>query len=135
MADRFTPEERSRIMARIKGKNTKPEILVRRLLHRMGYRFRIHGTKLPGKPDIVLPRHHKIVFVHGCFWHGHDCKRGTRAASNAEFWNEKIEGNKIRDERKRKELEALNWTVLTVWECETKNVERLADRLRKFMES
>lgn len=133
MTDRFTPEERSRIMSNIRAKNTRPEVLVRRLLHGMGYRFRLHQKNLPGKPDVVLPRHRKIIFVNGCFWHGHKCKRGSRPSSNAKFWNDKIDGNMSRDLRKREELEKLGWNVLTVWECETKDVEQLANQLRTFM--
>lgn len=134
MADRFTPEERSRIMAKVKGRDTKPEILVRRILHRLGYRFRLYRKDLPGKPDIVLPRHRKIIFVHGCFWHGHDCKRGARPETNADFWNAKITGNKERDARNREELKRLGWDVLTLWVCEMKDPDELAERLGRFIE-
>lgn len=134
MADRFTPEERSRIMAKVKGRDTKPEILVRRILHRLGYRFRLYRKDLPGKPDIVLPRHRKIIFVHGCFWHGHDCKRGARPETNADFWNAKIKGNMERDARNTEELKRLGWDVLTLWVCEMKDPDELAERLGRFIE-
>lgn len=134
MADRFTPEERSRIMAKVKGRNTKPEILVRRLLHRLGYRFRLHRKDIPGKPDIVLPRHRKIILVHGCFWHGHDCKRGTRPEANADFWNAKIKKNMERDARNTEELRRLGWDVLILWSCEIKDSDKLAERLQCFIE-
>lgn len=134
MADRFTPEERSRIMAKVKGRDTKPEILVRRILHRLGYRFRLYRKDLPGKPDIVLPRHRKIIFVHGCFWHGHDCKRGARPETNADFWNAKIKGNIERDARNTEELKRLGWDVLTLWVCEMKDPDELAERLGRFIE-
>jgi len=128
--DRISPEKRSEIMSRIKGKDTKPELVVRRLLHRMGYRFRLHRKDLPGKPDVVLPKWRTVVFVHGCFWHGHDCPRGSGPATNAEFWREKIRRNKERDERATAELEAAGWAVKTVWECELKNPEALLPKLR-----
>src|SRR5688500_15685000 len=106
MADTFTKEQRSKIMSQVKSTNTKPEILVRQLLHRMGYRFRLHRKDLPGKPDIVLPRHHKVIFVHGCFWHGHEgCPRAARPTTNVDFWNTKIDRNVERDVRNRQELE------------------------------
>jgi len=134
MAERFTPEERSRIMSLIKGRETKPEKLVRRLLHNMGYRFKLHDKNLPGKPDIVLPRHKKTVFVHGCFWHGHQrCKRAKRPATHKVFWNNKIDGNINRDKKVRRQLKALNWQVLVVWQCQTRVQEELRKRLGKFM--
>lgn len=121
-------------MAKVKGRDTKPEILVRRILHRLGYRFRLYRKDLPGKPDIVLPRHRKIIFVHGCFWHGHDCKRGARPETNADFWNAKIKGNIERDARDTEELERLGWDVLTLWVCEMKDPDELAERLGRFIE-
>src|SRR6266850_1135769 len=100
MADVFTPEKRSAIMSRIKGENTRPEILVRKIVHSLGYRFRLHSNTLPGKPDLVLPRHEKIIFVHGCFWHGHvRCSRSALPSTNVQFWQKKILGNKSRDAR------------------------------------
>jgi DNA mismatch endonuclease (patch repair protein) len=133
--DVFSADQRSKIMSRVKGRNTRPELIVRRLLHAMGYRFRLHAADLPGKPDIVLPRHGKIVQVHGCFWHGHKgCSRATRPQSNVEFWAQKIDGNKVRDARTERQLRRLGWSVLTVWECQTKGVEKLERRLRRHME-
>src|SRR5688572_10508826 len=100
MADVFTPAKRSAIMARVKGQNTKPEILVRKLVHALGYRFRLHQNKLPGKPDLVLARHEKIILVHGCFWHGHaGCSRSAFPRTNIDFWQKKILGNRTRDNR------------------------------------
>ena len=117
-------------MSRIRGADTKPEIHVRSLLHRMGYRFRLHRRDLPGTPDIVLPARGAVVFVNGCFWHGHACKRSGMPKSREDYWRAKIEGNRRRDERKRKELKALGWKVVVVWECEIKRPERLARRMR-----
>src|SRR5687767_3965340 len=108
MADVFSREKRSEVMSRIRGKNTKPEIFVRKLLHRLGFRFRLHPKDLPGKPDLVLPRHSTVVFVHGCFWHQHlGCKEGRPPNSNQAFWTEKLNKNRERDERVRNELERL----------------------------
>lgn len=137
MADTFSHEDRSRLMSRVKGRDTKPEKLVRSLLHRMGYRFRLHRKDLPGKPDIVLPGRKKVVFVHGCFWHGHpNCPRASRPADNREFWDQKIEGNIARDAKTLEELHALGWETLVIWTCELKkrNFELLADKLRRFVE-
>jgi DNA mismatch endonuclease, patch repair protein len=134
VADTFTPEERSRIMSRIKGRDTKPEKIVRSLLHAMGHRFRLHRRDLPGKPDIVLPKHRKIVFVHGCFWHGHaGCPRGARPTSNIEFWNKKINANIMRDAAAQKELAALNWRHLIVWQCEIRDLPVLTNKLEQFL--
>ena len=133
MTDRFTRQQRSEIMARITGRDTAPERVVRSLLHGMGYRFRLHVRELPGRPDIVLPRHRKVILVHGCFWHGHNCRRGARPRSNSDFWNRKIDGNIERDKRDRKGLHSLAWKVLVVWECQIRHEEALRGRLRKFM--
>ena len=127
--DRLSPERRSWLMTRIKGANTKPEIEVRSLLHRMGYRFRLHRRDLPGTPDIVLPGRGAVVFVHGCFWHGHACKRTKMPKSRVAYWTQKIEGNRQRDARKRRQLQALGWKVVVVWECELKKPEKLAEKL------
>ena len=121
------------MMARVKNKNTKPEEQVRSLLHRMGYRFRLHRTDLPGSPDIVLPRHRKIVFVHGCFWHSHDCPRGKRPSTRIDFWNEKLDRNVERDRESRRALEAMGWTVLIVWSCELKKPHGVIEKLNSFM--
>lgn len=121
-------------MSRVKGRDTRPEKLVRSLLHRMGYRFRLHRKDLPGKPDVVLPRHRKIVFVHGCFWHGHEgCRRASRPKSNVEFWNRKLDANIARDAGTQRELESSGWEVLTVWQCETRDVAALLERLERFL--
>lgn len=133
--DIFSKGTRSRIMSRISGKNTKPEILVRSLLHRMGYRFRIHKKNLPGKPDICLPKHKKIIFVHGCFWHGHkNCPRAKRPTTNVEFWNKKIDGTIERDKENIKGLKELGWQTLTIWTCEIKNQDALKNKLISFIE-
>ena len=131
--DNRSKESRSQLMARIGSKNTKPEIEVRSLLHRLGYRFRLHRKELPGKPDIVFKRRRKAIFVHGCFWHGHGCRIGKLPKSNLGFWNEKIERNRRRDVEKRSELERLGWSVDEVWQCEIKDNQTLADRLQKFL--
>lgn len=119
-------------MSRIKGGDTKPEIAVRKILHGLGFRFRLHDKRLPGKPDIVLPRHKKIIFVHGCFWHGHTvCKRSKIPGSNVDFWQAKITANMERDTRNLEALKSLGWNTLVVWTCEKKN--GLEDKLKGFM--
>lgn len=134
MTDRFTPEERSRVMSRVKGHDTEPERIVRKIVHRMGYRFRLHDKSLPGKPDIVLSRHKKVIFIHGCFWHGHKgCHKATRPVSNVEFWNRKLDGNMRRDAKVQRELKSLNWKSLTVWQCQTRDVAVLQKRLERFL--
>lgn len=132
--EHVTLETRRRMLA-VRGRDTAPELRVRHLLHAMGYRFRLHRKDLPGTPDIVLPRHRKIVLVHGCFWHSHeDCKRATRPVNNASTWAAKIEGNRRRDQRNLDALSALNWDVLVVWECEARDAPRFEARLRAFLE-
>lgn len=134
MADVFSKEKRSWIMSRIRGRDTKPEMLVRSVVHRMGFRFRLHCRELPGKPDIVLPRHKKVIFVHGCFWHGHkQCLRSRRPTTNTEFWNKKLDANIARDKRVRMNLRRLGWKVLVVWECETSDPDRLFAKLERFL--
>jgi DNA mismatch endonuclease (patch repair protein) len=121
-------------MSRISGGDTKPEITVRKILHAMGYRFRLHVRRLPGNPDIVLSRHRKVIFVHGCFWHGHrGCPRSKRPSTNVDFWNAKIDANIRRDEKVSQELERSGWKVLIVWECEVKLRDPLMRRLAAFM--
>jgi DNA mismatch endonuclease (patch repair protein) len=134
--DVLTPEERRRNMAAIRGKDTQPEMLLRRLVHSMGYRYRLHVRNLPGCPDIVLPRHRKVILVHGCFWHRHNCRLGrpwprTRAA----FWRAKLEGNKARDIRNLRKLRQLGWKVLTVWECQIHHLrmDKVAARITRFL--
>ncbi|MGO4558259.1 very short patch repair endonuclease [Mesorhizobium sp. 2RAF21] len=133
--DTFTPEQRSRIMSAVRQKNTKPEMAVRRLLHAMGYRYRLHAAELPGKPDIVFRRRRKALFVHGCFWHGHDCAKGHRPASRKEYWDAKIGCNVARDLDRIERLRADGWDVLVIWECESlkRDAEALSARLRSFL--
>lgn len=116
--DRVTPEARSANMRAVRRKDTAPELKIRRLLHGAGYRFRVGGKGLPGSPDIVFHRRRVVVFVHGCFWHGHCCRKGKLPASNVEFWNGKIERNRARDRRVEEELRVLGWRVIVIWECE-----------------
>lgn len=132
--DRLSPERRSWLMSRIKGANTKPEIAVRSLLHRMGYRFRLHRRDLPGTPDVVLPGRTAVVFVHGCFWHGHACKRAKMPKTREDYWAQKIDANRRRDARKRRQLKALGWKVVIVWECETKKPEKLIKKLHSALD-
>jgi DNA mismatch endonuclease, patch repair protein len=121
-------------MSHVKGKDTKPEILVRSIVHKLGFRFRKHKSDLPGKPDIVLAKHRKVIFVHGCFWHGHKkCSRASRPQSNKSFWVEKLDKNIARDKRMKRELELLGWKLLTVWTCETKNIIKLQNKIAKFL--
>ena len=130
MTDHLTPEYRSWNMSRIQGKNTSPEKVVRSMLHRMGYRFRIHRTDLPGKPDIVLPKYNTAIFVHGCFWHRHPgCKYATTPKSNPEFWQRKFQRNLDRDRENQTMLQANGWKVVVVWECELRDLDALAERL------
>lgn len=131
--DTLSPEARSRLMSRIRGKDTKPELIVRSMLHQMGYRFRIHRKNLPGRPDIVLPRHGKVVLVHGCFWHGHLCKIAPGPKSNTAYWPPKIEANRARDERNRAALIDLGWEALELWECEIRDLQRTEERLRGYL--
>jgi DNA mismatch endonuclease (patch repair protein) len=131
LADKFTKQARSKIMAQVKSENTSPELAIRKLLHRLGYRFRLHRKDLPGKPDIVLPKYKTVIFVHGCFWHGHPgCKRAARPASNTDFWNKKLDRNIERDHKAREELEKLGWRVMTIWECEIKNAEKVEETFK-----
>lgn len=140
MADVFTPEKRSQIMSRIRGRNTKPEIVLRSMLHRMGYRFTVNGPKnrkLPGKPDIVLPKLGTVVFVHGCFWHGHEgCRHFRMPQTRREWWEAKISGNRARDRRNAEELYQLGWHVVTIWACALDTVaarEWLRERLPSLL--
>jgi DNA mismatch endonuclease (patch repair protein) len=134
MGETFTKAERSRVMAAVKSKDTTPELLVRRLVHRLGFRFRLHRRELPGTPDIVLPRLRKIINVHGCFWHMHACRHGRVApVFNASYWQQKRSRNSARDRRTGRQLRRLGWSVLTVWECQMKNAELVAKRIRRFL--
>lgn len=132
--DRVTPEKRSQIMSRIRGKNTTPELIVRQLIYSLGYRYRIHSKKLPGRPDIVFHGRKKIIFVHGCFWHGHEgCNKGRPPKSNIHYWVTKLENNRKRDLEKQSELIKLGWKVLVIWQCELKNMELLRIRIIEFL--
>jgi len=133
--DTLSPSDRSALMSRIRGKNTRPELVVRSLLHRLGYRFRLHRRDLPGTPDIVLPKHHKIILVHGCFWHGHSCRLASKPKTNEHYWNEKIQGNRNRDARNLDALKRLGWYVLELWECEIRRSDGLAEKIDAFMHS
>ncbi|MCD7111839.1 very short patch repair endonuclease [Rhizobium sp. DKSPLA3] len=126
MADIVTPEVRSRMMSGIRGRDTKPEMILRRGLHAMGFRFRLHDRRLPGKPDMVLPRYRSVIFAHGCFWHGHDCHLFRLPATRTEFWEDKIGKNKARDRDAVLQLLTSGWRVATVWECAMRGRGRLA---------
>lgn len=145
MTDVVDSGTRSRMMSGIRGKNTKPELLIRSQLHRKGYRFRTHVAGLPGKPDIVLKRHHAIILVHGCFWHGHNCPLFKWPATRAEFWRTKIRQNRRNDSKTMKALREAGWRICVVWECSVKganrNIPAITGRIdrwlkgkRKFME-
>lgn len=133
MADNRTPASRSALMSRIGGKDTAPELLVRRRLHSLGYRFRLHCRDLPGTPDIVFPSRSKVIFVNGCFWHAHGCRIGRPPKSRPEFWLPKLERNRAKDARNKRDLRALGWAPLTVWQCQTRNLDRLEARLVSFL--
>jgi DNA mismatch endonuclease (patch repair protein) len=132
--DRLTPEARSALMSRIRSKDTNPELAVRRLLHSLGYRFRLHRRVLPGTPDIVLPGRGAVIVVHGCFWHGHDgCRLAAKPATRPEFWSAKIAANKRRDRLAIGRLRRLGWRVMVVWECAARRPDTLAPRLHRFL--
>ena len=134
MAATISKERRSWNMSRIKGSNTKPEVRVRSVLHRMGYRFRLHRKDLPGKPDIVLPKYETVIFVHGCFWHRHpDCRFAYTPKSRVAFWRKKFRRNVERHEEVEQELVELGWRVIVVWECETKDEEQLWQLLEEVL--
>ena len=131
---------RSYNMSRIRGKSTKPEIQIRKICHSLGFRFRLHRKDLPGKPDLVFPKHHAVVFVNGCFWHGHDCHLFKVPETRTEFWTEKIAGTKVRDEYQHHQLNDAGWRVLVVWECalkgrEKRTLEEIADELATWLPS
>lgn len=129
----MSPAKRSALMGRIRGRNTGPEIAVRRLLHAMGYRFRLHARDLPGRPDIVFRSRRAALFVHGCFWHRHDCDLAYTPKTRREFWQRKFDGNVRRDKRIKSELEAAGWRVIIAWECQLDNSAGLANRLAKCL--
>lgn len=134
MADTVSKSVRSRIMSSVKQRHTKPEMIVRSLLHQLGFRFRLHREDLPGSPDIVLPKFRTAIFVHGCFWHQHkNCSKSRRPSSNQDYWNTKLDENISRDKRKEKELSKLGWRVVTIWQCEIRNLETLTKKLKKLL--
>ena len=132
--DVFDKEKRSDIMAKVKGKNTKPELLVRSVLYKMGYRFRLYRKDLPGNPDITLPKFKKVIFIHGCFWHSHkNCKRSKRPTTNYEFWNKKLNKNILRDKKVIKQLNEMGWESLIIWTCEIKDINTIKQKLDNFL--
>ena len=136
MVDVLTAEQRKRCMSSIGSKNTKPELVVRKLAHGLGYRYRLHAADLPGKPDLVFRRLRKVILVHGCYWHRHNCKSGRSCpATNTEVWEEKFRSNIKRDQTVLRELESCGWDRLIIWECETKDAIMLQSVVRKYLSS
>ncbi|WP_175107943.1 very short patch repair endonuclease [Pararobbsia alpina] len=133
MVDTRTPAQRSRIMRAVGTQNTGPELLVRKLLHRLGYRFRLHVRVLPGTPDVVFSGRKKVILIHGCYWHGHACKKGALPKSSLQYWAPKIQANRERDVRNDAALRAAGWDVLTLWQCELKDVATLESALISFL--
>ena len=133
MIDRVSEERRSYIMSRVGSKDTAPEMTVRRLLHRLGYRYRLHAAELQGRPDLCFPARRKVIFVHGCFWHGHDCRYGHLPKTRVEYWQEKIETNRRRDLDRILKLADDGWSSLVVWQCETRDTEQLTAKLVGFL--
>lgn len=134
--DNLSAAERSEIMARVHSRDTRPEVLVRRVVFALGYRYRLHASDLPGRPDIVFRRLHKVIFIHGCFWHRHAaCALARLPKSRLDFWIPKLEGNRKRDEKNRRELVRQGWKVMTIWECQLTKPERLASRIRRFLDA
>jgi DNA mismatch endonuclease (patch repair protein) len=133
--DTLTPAERSERMGRVRSKNTKPELVVRRLVHSLGFRYRLHNTKLPGKPDLVFAGRRKVIFVHGCFWHRHgpSCPLTRLPRSRLGFWRPKFEENRKRDRKNHRSLRAANWDILVLWECELNNGEAVSARIAQFL--
>jgi len=128
--DRLTQARRSWLMSRVGAKDTKPELIVRRLLHRIGVRYRLHRKGLPGTPDIVLPGRKVVIFVHGCFWHGHECGKGRLPKSNEDYWRSKIQRNTSRDRSNQASLREMGWRVIVVWQCQLRDLRSLEDRMR-----
>ena len=136
--DTISKTERSALMSRVRSRNTKPELLVRSLVHRMGYRFRLHKQELPGRPDLVFSSKRKVIFVHGCFWHQHpdpECKGARQPKSHIDYWGPKLEKNMLRDKSACSSLEDLGWSHLVIWECETKEIEKIQIKVKIFIES
>lgn len=134
MADRVSARCRSAIMRSVNSRDTSAEVVVRRVAHKIGLRFRLHDQKLPGKPDLVFSRWHKVIFVNGCFWHGHGCHKGRLPKSNLLYWRSKIATNQVRDRAVKRKLRALGWSVLTVWQCELAAPTRVQRRIKRFFE-
>lgn len=135
-SDNLSSEQRRYTMSRVHGKNTKPELVVRRLLFSLGYRYRLHRQDLPGKPDLVFSARRKVIFVHGCFWHGHDCRAGQkRPKTNQEYWLNKLSKNRLRDIENQAKLMKLGWHVFVVWECQIKDLKQLTIDLQHFLET
>lgn len=135
MTDIFSPEKRSSIMSKIRGKNTDPEIKVRRLIFSMGYRYRLHRKDLPGCPDIVFPGRKKVIFVHGCFWHGHGCRKSLLPETNRAIWWAKLEKNKLRDAENLDKLQNCGWESLVIWQCQLKEIQSLKLIIKNFLSS
>ncbi len=134
MVDTVTAQVRSRIMAQVRSKDTKPELAVRRLLHSLGYRYRLHRKDLPGKPDLTFPSRRKVVFVHGCFWHSHEnCDRVRHPSSNKDYWRAKLRRNRERDRRNLALLEEIGWAPMVVWECELDDLDSVSQKLVSFL--
>ena len=135
MTDVFSTSKRSEVMSRIRGRDTRPELAIQSMVHGMGYRFRLHDKRLPGRPDLVLPRLQTVIFVHGCFWHRHSgCRYTTTPATRRDFWQAKFDANVARDKRTTAALRRLGWSVLTVWECQLKkDPQKVADRLGRLL--
>jgi DNA mismatch endonuclease (patch repair protein) len=132
--DNLTPEQRKNTMKRVRSQDTKPEMQVRRIVHAMGYRYRLHRRDLPGRPDLVFAGKRKVIFVHGCFWHGHDCPRGKRRPqTNGGYWVKKLEGNRARDIRNQSALIDNGWGVMVIWECQLSNLEGIRRKIREFL--
>lgn len=132
--DNLSRDDRRRTMQRVTAKNTKPEMVVRRLTHALGYRYRLHRSDLPGKPDLVFPSRRAVIFVHGCWWHCHTCKRAQRTPkTNTQYWNEKRSRNRRRDQRVQRQLRRQGWRVMVVWECQLPQPLRLGERIQRFL--
>lgn len=134
--DCYSTSKRSDVMRRVRSSGTAPEVCVRRIVHRMGYRYRLHRSDLPGTPDLVFPGLKKVILVHGCFWHQHNCGAGARPSSRGDYWNRKLDGNKSRDKLNARRLRSLGWSILVIWECQTKRTKlaRLIKRIERFLE-
>lgn len=132
MTDIYSKNKRSQIMSKISGKETEPEVLVRKFLFRKGFRYRKNDKRYPGTPDIVMPKYKTVIFVHGCFWHGHNCRAGKLPETRKEFWQNKIDTNIARDKKNRQDLEKLGWKVLVIWQCELKNKKIRAEKLKEI---